>query len=121
MHNEAYYTYSFEDRIKNRQRYIYISPKDKMLFPFKINLLYSRRYFYNHPIIFLILKLLIGLIFFSLPILIFCLILKNALDYRKYEHFLTATLPLKISVTVILIYVFSLILYRINSMCSSNK
>jgi hypothetical protein len=115
--NEAYYSSNLAERRK--QNYIYISPKDKFLFPFKLKLLFSRRYFHNHPLTFVILKFLLGLIFFTLPIFIFCFTLKQALDYRKYECFWVATLPLKISVGMIMLYILGLIVYKFNQICSS--
>ncbi len=117
--NEAYYTYSFGD--KQKQNYIFISPKDRLLYPFKIKLLYSRRYFHNHPFTFLSLKFLLGLILFTLPIFLFCFIIKQTLDYRKYEHFWTATLSLNISVVVVMIYILGIFIYRITQMCSNNR
>lgn len=115
--NEAYYSSNIAERRK--QNFIYISPKDKFLFPFKLKLLYSRRYFHNHPLTFFILKFLLGLIFFSLPIFFFCFTLKQALDYRKYDYIWTATLSLKISLASLLVYILCLIIYKFNHICSS--
>ena len=115
MLNEAYNNSTYEENIN--QKLVFIHNREKMESPFRIKLLYLRIYFHNSPFYFIMIKFLLGLIFFTIPIFIFSFILKNALDKKKYD-FSLASMPILLSSIIMIIYLTSLIIYRILSLFS---
>jgi len=106
---------------KLKNFYIEINPRDYIDNPFKMKLLKIRRFLHNNQFIFLLVKFLVGLVFCFIPIFLFCLIIKNALDNKNYDLFTKATWPLLISITITMGYIIILLVYRLYSLCSSKK
>ncbi len=77
-----------------------------------LSLVYSRLYFYNNPSLFILLKFLIGLIFFTIPIFLFLNMIKSDIEHMHYEN-TRIILPLTICISLAIIYMSVLFINKL--------
>jgi hypothetical protein len=77
----------------------------------------SRHYFYKYPKTFLIFLILLGMVSFTIPMLLTINLIKLNLD-----HSLTfSILPIRFSLIIVTIYLFSIIFYKIYNLFTGSR
>jgi predicted permease len=87
---------------------------------FKHKLLAIRKYFVEHNTIYILVKILIGLILFGLPIFIFKKIInKNNSSDVETSNYKSASIPLIMAIVIFIIYVLGLIAIKCFQLCKN--
>jgi hypothetical protein len=87
----------------------------------KHSLFEIRKYFLENNTTYILLKILIGLILFGIPIFIFKKIinLNNTENSKTLTNYSSAAIPLIISITIFVIYVLALIIMKVCFLCKN--
>jgi hypothetical protein len=106
----------------NNKEYLqkYIPVKDKNNSIIRTKLIQSRKYFNKYPCMYILLKFFIGLILFTIPILLFCVTFKKVIDEKAYSYIHIVTFPLFFAVISVLVFIVILIFSRC-CVCNSEK
>lgn len=99
--------------------FLYISIKEKMNSPFKMKLIYTRRFFYNYPFLYTFFKFIVGLILFTVPIFLFFVFLKHEIDTGSLE-FSKSIIYILISCFLMIFYLIFLFVYKIMQIFDEN-